>query len=162
MLLIKLFLKNRLWRKTRQPVSHSSCVGTDGNRNFDSYWGLEGGSSPNPCSETYAGPKAFSEPEIKALADYWLANKNKFNILIALHSYGQVLLSPYGHTTEILPENINDLMQVAKAYADAVGNLSYGTPYTYGTSAGSMCTYEKGASFLKLLLVLIISILIQL
>ncbi|XP_065358303.1 zinc carboxypeptidase-like [Calliphora vicina] len=130
--------KDRLWRKTRQPIAHSTCIGTDGNRNFDSYWGIEGGSSTNPCDYDYAGPKAFSEPEIKGLADYLQANKNKLNILIAFHSYSQVLLSPYGHTTEELPENYEDLMKVAKAYADAVGVLPYATKYTYGTSAGSM------------------------
>lgn len=133
-----------MWRKTRQPVPHSDCIGTDGNRNFDSYWMVNGGASNNPCDYDYAGPKPFSEPEIKGLADYLQAHKEKFNILLAFHSYSQVLLSPWGHTLEEVPPNYDDLMQIAKAYADAVGKLPYKTPYTYGTSAGEMCKYNEG------------------
>lgn len=53
------------------------CEGVDPNRNFDYHWGEmeEGGTSLDPCHETYAGPRAFSEPETKAMADYILANK---------------------------------------------------------------------------------------
>lgn len=98
-----------------------------------------GGASDDPCAMNYAGPYAFSEPEIKGLSEFLMANKQKINILLAFHSYSQVLLSPYGHTNEELPPNIEDLMQVAKAYAQAVEMLPYKTPYTYGTSAGEMC-----------------------
>lgn len=53
------------------------CEGVDPNRNFGYHWGevKEGGTSLDPCHETYAGPRAFSEPETKAMADYILANK---------------------------------------------------------------------------------------
>lgn len=53
------------------------CEGVDPNRNFGYHWGevKEGGASLDPCHETYAGPRAFSEPETKAMADYILANK---------------------------------------------------------------------------------------
>lgn len=53
------------------------CEGVDPNRNFGFHWGEEdeGAASSDPCHETYAGPKAFSEPETRAIADYILANK---------------------------------------------------------------------------------------
>ncbi|XP_075152272.1 zinc carboxypeptidase-like [Haematobia irritans] len=129
--------KDRLWRKTRQPVSHSSCIGTDGNRNFDSLWMVNGASS-DPCAQDYAGPEPNSEPEIKGESEFLLANKDKINILVAFHSYSQMLLSPYGHSAEELPSNYDDLMKIAEVYASAVGSLHYGSQYTYGTSGGAM------------------------
>ncbi|XP_053958408.1 zinc carboxypeptidase-like [Anastrepha ludens] len=128
---------DRMWRKTRQPVEGSACIGADPNRNCDSHWMENGGASSNPCSETFAGTHPFSEPEIKALADYIASIKDRLNIMLAFHSYSQVLLSPYGHTSE-LTDNHDDLMAVAKAYSDAVKELPYATEYTYGTSATSM------------------------
>uniref|UniRef100_W8BDX3 Zinc carboxypeptidase A 1 n=1 Tax=Ceratitis capitata TaxID=7213 RepID=W8BDX3_CERCA len=135
---------DRMWRKTRQPVEGSPCIGADPNRNSDSHWMENGGASDNPCSETFAGTHPFSEPEIKALADYIASIKDRLNIMLAFHSYSQVLLSPYGHTSE-LADNHDDLMAVAKAYSDAVKELPYGTEYTYGTSATSMY-YTSGST----------------
>ncbi|TDG46690.1 hypothetical protein AWZ03_006870 [Drosophila navojoa] len=127
---------DRLWRKTRQPSLISDCVGVDPNRNFDSHWMENGGASSDPCDETYAGPHPLSEPEVKALSDFISILKHKMNVMLAFHSYSQLLLSPYGHTAEEFPDNYNDLMQVAKAYSDAVHGLPYGTIYKYGSSAG--------------------------
>ncbi|XP_037958089.1 zinc carboxypeptidase-like [Teleopsis dalmanni] len=132
--------KDRLWRKTRQPVSTSTCIGADPNRNFDSHWMENGGASDDPCASDYAGPYPFSEPEIKGLTDFISGIKSKINILLAFHSYSQVLLSPYGHSEEELPPNYDDLMSVAKAYVDAVAGTSYATNYEYGTSAGVLYT----------------------
>ncbi|XP_016998139.2 zinc carboxypeptidase [Drosophila takahashii] len=128
--------KDRMWRKTRQPSDISTCVGVDPNRNYDSHWMESNGASSNPCAEDYGGPNPFSEPEIQAMADYVSSNKDKINVLLAFHSYSQLLLSPYGHTDEEFPPNFDDLMEVAKAYADAVESLPYGTTYRYGSSAG--------------------------
>ncbi|EDW71195.1 zinc carboxypeptidase [Drosophila virilis] len=128
--------KDRLWRKTRQPSNISQCIGVDPNRNYDSHWMENGGASSDPCNEAYAGPYAFSEPETKALSDFVASIKDKLNIMIAFHSYSQLLLSPYGHTKDEVPENYDDLMQVAKAYSDTVKDLPYGTVYRYGSSAG--------------------------
>uniref|UniRef100_A0A034WP66 Zinc carboxypeptidase A 1 n=1 Tax=Bactrocera dorsalis TaxID=27457 RepID=A0A034WP66_BACDO len=135
---------DRMWRKTRQPVEGSSCIGADPNRNSDSHWMESGGASADPCSETYAGTHPFSEPEIKAIADYVASIKERINIYLAFHSYSQVLLSPYGHTTE-QADNHDDLMAVAKAYSDAVKALPYNTEYTYGTSATAMY-YTTGST----------------
>lgn len=140
---VKFILQDRLWRKTRQPSRISDCVGVDPNRNYDSHWMENGGASSNPCDETYAGPQPFSEPEIKAMSDFVSILKDKINVMLAFHSYSQLLLSPYGHTAEEFPENYADLMQVAKAYSDAVHQLPYGTIYKYGSSAGILCKLNK-------------------
>ncbi|XP_017086458.2 zinc carboxypeptidase [Drosophila eugracilis] len=128
--------KDRMWRKTRQPSDISSCVGVDPNRNYDSHWMENDGASSNPCAEDYGGPKPFSEPEIQAMSDYVSGVKDNINVMLAFHSYSQLLLSPYGHTKEEFPPNYDDLMAVAQAYGDAVESLPYGTVYRYGSAAG--------------------------
>ena len=92
--------KDRLWRKTRSRhlpygISIFGCRGVDPNRNFDFHWN-EVGSSDNPCTDIYAGPRAFSEPETKAVADFILGHKNQIKMFFALHSYGELWLTPWG------------------------------------------------------------------
>lgn len=58
------------------------------------------GASSNPCSDTFAGPRAWSEPETEQLADYLRNLTSTVNIYISFHSYGQYMLFPYGHTGE--------------------------------------------------------------
>lgn len=72
-----------------------SCTGTDANRNWDFKW-LTGGSSKNPCTDTYAGSKAFSEPETRALSNYILSQKDDIEMYISLHAYSQFWLLPWG------------------------------------------------------------------
>lgn len=78
--------------KNRKPQT-PFCVGADTNRNFDWFWS-ETGASKNPCSETYAGPKPFSEPESLALAQF-VKSFNNIQLHLTFHSYGQMLLFPY-------------------------------------------------------------------
>ncbi|CAG2101594.1 unnamed protein product [Medioppia subpectinata] len=84
--------RDRMWRKTRKP--YGNCMGADPNRNFGYQWGGQGAST-NPCSETYRGPSAFSEPETKAVSDYVLRNKDRIKAYLAVHSYGQYFLYPW-------------------------------------------------------------------
>jgi len=51
---------DRMWRKNRR--KDVICHGVDLNRNFADHWN-QGGSSGNPCSDTYHGKSAASEPE---------------------------------------------------------------------------------------------------
>lgn len=88
-------LKARFWRKTRKPSG--SCFGTDGNRNFDFHWG-EIGASSSPCSETFRGETAFSEPETIALQNALRSLGGNCKFYLTLHSYGQYLLYPWGWT----------------------------------------------------------------
>lgn len=81
-----------MWRKTRQPHT-SICIGADPNRNFD-FHHAEVGASKNPCAETYAGPKPFSEPEVLALSEF-VKTFDKLKLYISFHSYSQLLLFPY-------------------------------------------------------------------
>ncbi|XP_011188813.1 zinc carboxypeptidase A 1 [Zeugodacus cucurbitae] len=118
---------DRMWRKTRQP--HGTCYGADPNRNWDFHWGTVG-ISKNPCSDTYAGPSAFSEIEAKSLANYLKTLNGKIQLYISFHSFSQYVLYPYGHTSE-LPENAADYKRVFDVTVNAI-KQRYGTKYTGG------------------------------
>jgi len=102
---------DRMWRKNRIPSS-AQCFGTDINRNYNDHWG-EGGSSTNPCSDTYMGPSVSSELETQATQNYFRGIKN-VTVGFDWHSYSQLMLRPYGWTTADSPDET-----VLKAQGDA-------------------------------------------
>ncbi|KYN04096.1 PREDICTED: zinc carboxypeptidase-like [Cyphomyrmex costatus] len=137
---------NRLWRKTRKP--YGFCKGSDPNRNWNYKWNT-GGSSRNPCAETFAGSAPFSCIETKSASEYIKSISDKFYLYIAFHSYSQLLLFPYGHTRAHL-ENYDDLYAIAKKTITAL-KQRYGTSYVTGNVAeaiyiatGSSMDYVKG------------------
>jgi murein tripeptide amidase MpaA len=93
---------NRLWRKNRRN-NGTSCYGVDTNRNWATGWGGPGSGS-STCDETYRGALPFSEPETQALRDFFLANP-QIVANIDYHSYSQLILSPYGYTNNLPPDN---------------------------------------------------------
>jgi carboxypeptidase T len=96
----------RFWRKNRQP--NAQAVGTDQNRNYSYKWGCCGGSSGNGGSETYRGPSPLSTPEDARMADFMLAHPN-VKTGISYHSYGDLILYPYGYTYEDIPPDMTPL-----------------------------------------------------
>ena len=89
----------RLWRKNRRPNPDGS-FGVDPNRNYGYMWGTLNvpTSSQVPSDETYIGPRAFSEPETRACRD--LIARELFAGVITYHSYSQLILYPWGYTSE--------------------------------------------------------------
>jgi Zinc carboxypeptidase len=61
-------------------------------------------------------------------------------VYISFHAYGQMLLLPYGHTTAHL-DNYAESVAIA---AKATNKLTerFGTRYTYGNIAETICEYE--------------------
>jgi len=118
---------NRFWRKTRS--ENSGCVGVDANRNWGFHWGT-GGSSPDPCSDTYMGPEAFSEVENRNVRDFLLANKDQIKMYNNIHSYSQLVLLPWGWGYD-LPDNYDDLLAVATAGEQALEAV-HGKVYEVG------------------------------
>uniref|UniRef100_A0A8D2ZJY6 Carboxypeptidase O n=1 Tax=Scophthalmus maximus TaxID=52904 RepID=A0A8D2ZJY6_SCOMX len=122
----------RLWRKNRSPgTSSCDCYGTDLNRNFDANWGTIG-VSYDCCSEIYCGSKPVSEPEAQAVTDFVGSRKDDFLCFLTIHSYGQLLLVPYGHPN-FTADNYDELMEVGLAAADAIRGV-HGKNYKVGTS----------------------------
>ena len=90
---------DRYWRKNRHP--YGAAVGVDLNRNWAEAWGGEG-SSGSPGSETYRGPAPFSEPETAAVRDLAL-DLPRLGGFLDIHSYGQLILWPWGSTYDAPP-----------------------------------------------------------
>ncbi|XP_059183902.1 carboxypeptidase O-like [Centropristis striata] len=122
---------DRLWRKNRSPGPSAGCYGTDLNRNFDANWGTLGVSN-NCSSQIYPGAQPVSEPEAQAVTYFVGSRKDEFLCFLTIHSYGQLLLVPYGHPN-FTASNYKELMDVGRAASDAIKKV-HGKHYTVGTS----------------------------
>ncbi|KAG0704430.1 Carboxypeptidase B [Chionoecetes opilio] len=132
----------RLWRKNRRNNVNARCKGVDLNRNWDLKWGV--GASGNPCSETYKGSSAFSEPETQGL-ERMMRLIGDIDLFITFHSFGQTVLYPWGWTVKP-PANVNMLKRVARKFADTVRKESNGsTVYEIGGS-GPLYGLASGAT----------------
>jgi hypothetical protein len=109
---------DRLWRKNRAVIGGSNCMGVDLNRNYDEHW-AEGGSSDNPCSDTYHGPSPFSEPETMHASNFFLRNTPILGA-IDWHSYSQLILRPFGWTADDAPDEVT-----LKALGDRMSEAAY-------------------------------------
>jgi len=115
----------RMWRKNRR-LNSGGSYGVDLNRNWDDHWGGEG-SSKTQSSDTYCGTGPFSEPEVKAVSNYILANI-PFAGYIDFHSYSQLVLRNYGWTRTLPPDSA-----VQKAVGDGISSAIravHGKAYT--------------------------------
>jgi hypothetical protein len=92
------------WRKNRQP--YQGIYGTDNNRNYSYRWGCCGGSDDDPNSDIYRGPSPLSTPEDARMADFMIAHPN-VKTGISYHSYGNLILYPYGYTYDDLPPDMD-------------------------------------------------------
>jgi len=111
---------NSYRRKNMNPSGGNSCgsssLGVDLNRNFPFKWGLNSGSSNNPCDQTYRGLSPASEPEVQAIVNYcesiFPEGQRKSDpegdkqvafpdtakgIFMDTHSYSEIIIWPWGH-----------------------------------------------------------------
>lgn len=91
-----------MWRKNRRNNAGSNCDGVDLNRNFSYQFGASG-ISTDPCDENYLGTAPFSEPETQAIQ--WFCQQRDFKIALNYHSYGDLLLFPFGYATVQTPDH---------------------------------------------------------
>jgi carboxypeptidase T len=123
-------LHDRLWRKNRRPNPDGS-FGVDPNRNYGYMWGVlnVNTSSHVPSDETYVGPRAFSEPETRAIRD--LIARELFRGVITYHSFSQLILYPWGYTDEPIadPQDRNRLAGLARQMQELIGGV-HGKVYT--------------------------------
>ncbi|KAM0304161.1 hypothetical protein ACHAPM_002233 [Fusarium culmorum] len=130
---------NRLWRKNRQTVSGSTCVGRDVNRNWPYKWELTGGASTNPCDETFKGRAAGDSPELKAIVGQIdsLAAGRGISFYVDFHSYGQYILWPYGYDCSVVAPEETALSSVASRINAGIRGQS-GLSYTAGNSCRAL------------------------
>jgi hypothetical protein len=118
------------WRKNRR-INTDMSIGVDLNRNFGVGWGYDDvGSSPVPSDWTYRGTSAFSEPESQTIRDF--CNNREFTMWLSYHSYGELLLYPWGYIAENTPDHnvfleLGNLMSATNGYL--AGNLAMGAIY---------------------------------
>src|SRR6266545_5073355 len=110
----------RLWRKNLRDNDGdgqiTSADGVDPNRNYDINWGYDDeGSSSQISSETYRGTRPASDPEVQA--HQALIDRMKFKFLVTYHSYGPLLLYPFGW--QIQTPTADDPLYVAYTGTDA-------------------------------------------
>lgn len=115
-------------------------------------WG-DRGSYADPCAISFRGVKAFSEPESIATSNFILKKSNLIKVIssyyvliclhielmdnilstklyLTLHSFGQAVLIPWGHSAT-LPSDYGDMLALAKSatstfqrYQFKVGNVA--------------------------------------
>ncbi|KAJ1523629.1 hypothetical protein ONE63_001472 [Megalurothrips usitatus] len=122
---------DRLWRKSRKPTT-TLCTGADLNRNFPVSWGTVG-VSWDFCSDLFPGTRAASEVETRTRMAYMEDLLPRMKAFVALHSFGQFLLLPWGFTPAE-PRDHQGLVAVASKTAEAFAR-PHGTPLTIGSIA---------------------------
>ena len=119
-----------LWRKNTNNnyCSDSNNRGIDLNRNYPYQWGIGGSSSA--CNETFFGPSEASESEIadqmfylrqlfddnRGPGDNDPAPADTAGIFIDIHSYSELILWPWGYTTNDTA-NVSQLEALGKRTA---------------------------------------------
>lgn len=100
------FGTNANWRKNLNKNGQASVgtwtgsnCGVDLNRNYTYKWGL--GASSSVSSDTYMGPSVESESEVQSIMAFIRA-KN-INAGISFHSHGEMVLTPYSHSSNENP-----------------------------------------------------------
>jgi hypothetical protein len=127
-----------MWRKNiRDTVDEGACPpqppdydrmrghdGVDVNRNFDIAWGITGlNTSKDPCSDTYYGPEAHSEPETRNIVAF--TEDHRIDTFVDVHSYSNWVLYPWGHARTQTDTPSQSFTSLSSPVGQAL------TPYTY-------------------------------
>ncbi len=100
------------WRKTRVYLSQFSSYGVDPNRNYgvsgpaEQSWGttVNTATTHDYSSDVYCGPHPFTGTEIQAIKDIIESHSNMY-LSITYHSYSELVLYPWGATTDTTLHN---------------------------------------------------------
>nr|AAI70398.1 Hypothetical protein LOC100126651 [Xenopus laevis]AAI70404.1 Hypothetical protein LOC100126651 [Xenopus laevis] len=126
---------DRFWRKTRSKNTRHQCYGVDANRNWKVHWSDEG-ASLNPCDNTYCGPFAESEPEVKAVAQFLYKQRKHVRAYMSFHAYAQMLLYPYSYQYGTIP-NFSCVESAAHNAVLAI-HSAYGITYKHGPASSTL------------------------
>jgi hypothetical protein len=168
--------ESQIYQRKNMNDTHcsSSDVGVDLNRNFAQTWNsTANGSSGDECSQVYRGQAAESEPETQAVSNYIrqlfpdergpndgdAAPVAKSGLHLDIHSYGRLILWPYGHTDTDSPNNdsfvsLGNKLAWFNGYTPQQSIGLYPTDGTsdnvsYGELGVAALTFELGSSFFQ-------------
>ena len=166
----------QLWRKN---VNENYCGptldrrGADLNRNFDFMWDCCSGSSDDPCSNTYHGGYAASEPEVQAVQNYMRSifpdqrgpnltdpvPDDATGVYLDIHSSGRLILYPWAFSATLAPNGPQ-----LQTFARKLGFFNLHTPqeftdfyaadgttdsFAYGEIGLAAFTLELGTTFFE-------------
>lgn len=164
-----------LWRKnTNANHCPEALPGVDLNRNYTHFWNFDNlGSSADPCAATFRGTLPASEPETLAVEEYVrslfadnrgpeqgdAAPLDTSGMHLDIHSFGELILWPWGHTEEP-PGNADQLTTLGRKFAyqtnyfptQAIGlGHTNGTSdeVSYGELGVAAYTFELGTTFFQ-------------
>jgi Zinc carboxypeptidase len=120
---------DRTWRKTRGPTSNILCRGTDANRNWDVNF-AQYGSSSVPCTSSYHGDFAFSEPETRQLSEFVRRIPNLL-AYFSFHSSGNLLMTPYAYSNTTMANHAT-LLEIGELGINMLRSV-HQTNYRLGT-----------------------------
>lgn len=129
---------DRMWRKTMSKNEGTTCLGTDPNRNFAYMWLVGTSTSDAPCSLIFRGRHAESEPEVQIISNLLRENRNNIKLYLAVHSYGDYLLYPFGFNKGIHNENEANLQSLGIRVASAIRRVNASRNYVVGNSASAL------------------------
>lgn len=157
---------DRLWRKNRQTLSGSRCIGVDVNRNWPYQWDVAGGASTDPCEGDYRGAAAGDAAEMAGLVSTLqkIQQQQGVKLYIDWHSYGQLVLTrtscpasvcgyylstnscftciyictAYGYNCSARTSNDAEIQQLAAGTVDEIAKL-FGTVY----ESGPVCSTRR-------------------
>nr|CAD7425757.1 unnamed protein product [Timema monikensis] len=101
------------------------------------------GSPSDSCREDFSGPRAFSEPETRAMSEFILSRQLEIKVYLTVHSYSQMWLVPWGYKEE-KPRDYYDMYTLAEKGVEALEAIR-GTDYLLGTAAELLYTAPGGS-----------------
>ncbi|MCX7871085.1 MAG: M14 family metallopeptidase [bacterium] len=147
------------WRKNKKTFENG--MGVDLNRNYftpkdptlyrqpndkpDNTWD-DYGASDSVYSDTYRGPYGNSEEEIKAITK--LVNSKHIDTVIDIHSYGNMILYPWGYTNN--PTEIDQIYEEVAKEMNSFVNNSFRVMQAiklYPTTGSSLDYHHKEGRF---------------
>jgi hypothetical protein len=130
-----------MWRKNRRD-NGDGTFGVDLNRNYNGSenddplgeWG-GAGTSFDTSDATYCGAGPFSEPETQAIRD--LARAHDFAIAVDLHTYSDLVMWPWGYTTNLTDDD-EDLSRIGAELAAINGYTADQSVGLYPTTGDTL------------------------
>lgn len=150
-----------MWRKNRR-VNADNSVGVDINRNYGYQWGdvdegtFGGASSTYGANDNYHGTGPFSESCSAAVRD--LALRERFRTALSFHSYGGLILYPFGYSRGAITPDEPKLFEMASAMSkfnrykikkisDYCPVMGVSDDWLYGAAGVLAFTIELGTQF---------------